>query len=154
MQIRNLVETWTCCAYGFSISRCLQRVYRIALSSIYGSRQRDLFDERLFIFKSHRDNARRNRYHEEAKGSSLYLFTRQRHTIKSFANELTLIARGFTSAYITVGMPRNFAFIRENALTNNRIGASKRVKLDEKVSRGNKLTTGVYAMSSLSVESE
>lgn len=40
-------------------------------------------------------------------------------------------------------MSRNFAFIRENALTNNRIGANERVRPDEKVPRGNKLTTGV-----------
>lgn len=61
-------------------------------------------------------------------------------TFKSFANELTLIANDFANAYITVGMFRNFAFIRENALTNNRIGASERVRSDEKVPRGNKLT--------------
>lgn len=83
-----------------------------------------------------------------------FTFSRDAGTIKSFVNELTLIANGFASACITVGMPRNFAFIRENALTNNRIDVNERFELDEKVSRGNKLMTGVYAMSSLSSKSE
>jgi len=65
-----------------------------------------------------------------------------------------LIANNFANTYIIVEMSRNFAFIRENALTNNRIGANERVRPDEKVPCGNKLTTGVYAMSSLWSKSE
>lgn len=75
-------------------------------------------------------------------------------TFKPFTNELTLIANDFTNRHITVGMSRNFTFIRENALTNNRIGATERVRPDEKVPRGNKLTTGVCAVSSLWSKSE
>lgn len=116
----------------------------------------DLFGERLFIFKGPITLHAIGLAKERRLCSDRFCFNFSRHagTIKSFVNELTLIANGSASACITVGMPRNFAFIRENALTNNRIDVNKRFELDEKVSRGNKLTTGVYAMSSLSSKSE
>lgn len=71
----------------------------------------------------------------ETRDRFRFTFSRDAGTIKSFVNELTLIANDFASACITVGMPRNFAFIRENAPTNNRIDVNERSEPDEKVSR-------------------
>lgn len=93
-------------------------------------------------------------HRERTEARDPFLSSHATETFKPFANELTLIANDFTNTYITVGMARNFAFIRENALTNNQIGATERIRPDEKVPRGNKSTTGVYAVSSLWSKSE
>lgn len=68
----------------------------------------NLFGERLFIFKG---PITRHVYDRPCEGMERtgdrfrFTFSRGAGTIKSFVNELTLIANGFASACITVGMP-------------------------------------------------